>query len=54
MKGEGRGSSRIVEEGVETEGDEDDEDGLRFAILKSPFENKETVYNCLTMNLPSM
>ena len=37
--------SRVVEEGVETEVDEDDEDGLRFAILKSPFVNKETVYN---------
>ena len=38
-------SSRVVEEGDVTEEDKDDEDGIRFATLESPFENKETVFN---------
>ena len=44
-------SSRVVEEGDVTEEDEDDEDGIRFATLESPFENKETVFNWWTLNL---
>ena len=34
-----------MEEGDLTEEDEDDEDGIRFVILESRFENKETVLN---------
>ena len=38
-------SSPVVEEGDVTEEDGDDEDGIRFVILESRFENKETVLN---------
>ena len=34
-----------MEEGDLTEEDEDDEDGVRFVTLESPFENKETALN---------
>ena len=34
-----------MEEGVATQEDEEDEDGIRFVTLESRFENKETVLN---------
>ena len=34
-----------MEEGDVTEEGEDDEDGIRFVTLESPFESKETVLN---------
>ena len=34
-----------MEERDVTEGDKDDEDGIRFVTLESRFENKETVLN---------
>ena len=40
-----------MEEGDVTEEAEDDEDGIRFVTLESPFENKETGLNWLTINL---
>ena len=43
-----------MEEGDVTEEDEDDEDGIRFVNLESLFENKETVLNWLTINLPCL
>ena len=46
VEGEGSfNSSPVLEEGEVTEEDGDDEDGLRFVILESRFENKETVLN---------
>ena len=41
-----------MEEGDVTEEDEDDEDAIRFVTLEARFENKETVLNWLTINLP--
>ena len=38
-------SSRVVEEGVATQEDEEDEDGIRFVTLESLFEKEETVLN---------
>ena len=38
-------SSPVVEEGDVTEEDGDDEDGIRFVILESRFENRETDFN---------
>ena len=43
-----------MEEGDVTEEDEDDQDGIRFVTLESLFENKETVFNWLTINLPCL
>ena len=43
-----------MEEGDVTEEDEDDEDGIRFVTLESRLENKETVLNWLTINLPCL
>ena len=43
-----------MEEGDVTEEDEDDEDGVRFVTLESRFENKETVLNWKTINLPCL
>ena len=37
-----------------TEEDEDDKDGIRFVSLEPLFENKETVFNWLTINLPCL
>ena len=37
-----------------TEEDKDDKDSIRFVTLESRFENKETVLNCLTINLPCL
>ena len=47
-------SSRVVEEGDMTEEDEDHEDDIRFVTLESRFENKETVLNWQTINLPCL
>ena len=41
-----------MEEGDVTEEDEDNEDGIRFVTLESRFENKETVLNWQTIDLP--
>jgi len=38
-------SSWVVVEGDVAEKDEDNQDGIRFAPLKFPFKNKETVIN---------
>ena len=43
-----------MEEGDVTEEDKDDEDGIRFVTLESRFENKKTVLNWLTINLPCL
>ena len=43
-----------MEEGDVTEEDEDNEDGIRFVTLESRFENKETVLNWQTINLPCL
>ena len=43
-----------MEEGDVTEEDEDDEDGIRFVTLESQFQNKETVLNWYTINLPCL
>ena len=43
-----------MEDDDETEEDEDDEDGICFVTLESLFENKETVLNWLTINLPCL
>ena len=37
-----------------TEEDEDDKDCIRFVTLEPLFENKETVLNWLTINLPCL
>ena len=47
------GSGRVVEGDV-TEEDKDDENGIRFVTLESRFENKETVLNWQTINLPCL
>ena len=44
----------VVQGGDVTEEDKDDEDGIRFVTLESLFENKETVLNWLTINLPCL
>ena len=43
-----------MEEGDVTEEDEDDKDGIHFVTLESRFENKETVLNLQTINLPCL
>ena len=45
---------RVVEEEDVTEEDEDDENGIRLVTLESLFENKETVLNWQTINLPCL
>ena len=43
-----------MEEGDVTKEDEDGEDGIGFVTLESRFENKETVLNWKTINLPCL